>query len=349
MNGALCHLTSLEKAIFLSNEEVAILGKSVDTFSLLRANEEGRTNSVHRDARGQEADIESGTLRGDEHQHDRTLKRLPPFAGKKGVCFLLRDEFDPKGGTWVENLPKVKKLKPYWNYAWSPKRIAKQPSDIEFVPMLWGAWSRKGLRETIQTVIMPQVEAGQAKRMLVFNEPDSTGQANINVAEALSYWPIAQRSKLPLGSPACVDAKNSWMTDFVAGLNSNTQLHMDYLTVHWYGRANAEIFKQQIQSIYEYHDKKWPLWITEFAPADWAAATPQDNKFSRAQVLDFMKEVIPWLESQDFIVAYSWFSFPVDSAAGTCSALFDSNGRMTALGKYYASVRNENPEDYQSI
>jgi hypothetical protein len=51
----------------------------------------------------------------------------------------------------MENLPKVMKLKPYWSYSWGPARIAQQPKNIEFVPMLWGAWSKEAFRQTIRT------------------------------------------------------------------------------------------------------------------------------------------------------------------------------------------------------
>jgi hypothetical protein len=52
---------------------------------------------------------------------------------------------------------------------------------------------------------------------------------------------------------------------------------------------------------------------------------------------------------QDWIAGYSWFSFKSSSPAGTSSALFDENGNITTLGRYYASVNTENPNGDQSI
>ena len=92
-----------------------------------------------------------------------------------------------------------------------------------------------------------------------------------------------------------------------------------------------------------------PLIITEFAVADWRAKKVTKNRHSKARVLKFMKEVLPWLEKQDWIVGYSWFSFQRNDPHGTCSALFDMKGNMTALGKYYRSVTNENPNGDQLI
>jgi Glycosyl hydrolase catalytic core len=55
------------------------------------------------------------------------------------------------------------------------------------------------------------------------------------------------------------------------------------------------------------------------------------------------------LEAQDWIVGYAWFSFDIDSPAGTCSALFDKNGELTACGRYYASVSPSAPMGDQDI
>lgn len=62
--------------------------------------------------------------------------RSPPLPGKKGAAFTLRATGEQ--GDWNTNLPKVMALNPYWNYSWGPKQIEAQPTNIEFVPMLWG-------------------------------------------------------------------------------------------------------------------------------------------------------------------------------------------------------------------
>ncbi len=62
-----------------------------------------------------------------------------------------------------------------------------------------------------------------------------------------------------------------------------------------------------------------------------------------------MKEVLPWMEQQDWIAGYAWFPFSVDSPQGTSSALFDQNGKLTACGRYYTSVTPEHPYGDQSI
>jgi hypothetical protein len=274
--------------------------------------------------------------------------RPPPMPGKRGVCFTLREE--GMLGSWVENLPKVIALNPYWNYSWGAKRIAAQPENIEFIPMIWGAWGSEGLEQRIATDILPQIESGQAKRLLGFNEPDFVKQSNLAVDKALSYWPILEQTGLPLASPSAGHATGPWMVEFMQKTEESC-LRMEYIAVHWYGSPSAAAFKRKMREAYTLYGSWRPMLITEFAVADWGATTPEENRYSTAQVLAFMKEVLPWMEEQeqDWIAGYSWFSFFASSPAGTSSALFGDDGNLNALGRYYASVTNENPTGDQSI
>jgi hypothetical protein len=264
----------------------------------------------------------------------------PPLPGKKGIGLKLNDE--------EKNMPKVVALNPYWNYSWGPKRVESQPDNIEFVPMLWGAWGDTGLVNRIVADVIPQIESGQAKRVLAFNEPDHPKQSNMSVEDVVSYWHILEDINLPLASPSVAQSTGSWMMDFMEEAEANC-LRMEYVAIHWYGGASVEEFKNKMRVTYEMYGSRRPLLLTEFAPADWTALTPADNKWSQANVLAFMKEVLPWLEEQDWIEGYAWFSFEQSFAAGTSSALFDLNGDQTTIGKFYASVTTDNPAGDQSI
>jgi hypothetical protein len=50
------------------------------------------------------------------------------------------------------------------------------------------------------------------------------------------------------------------------------------------------------------------LMLSEMAPADWAATSVETNRYTREQVLNFAKDVIPWMEAQpsSFIMGYAW-------------------------------------------
>jgi Glycosyl hydrolase catalytic core len=118
-----------------------------------------------------------------------------------------------------------------------------------------------------------------------------------------------------------------------------------------YGNPAPEAFKKQMREIYEAYGSKYPLMITEFAVADWKAmkGSPEDNRFSKDQILKFMKAVLPWIEKQEWIAGYAWFPFSHDSPQGTSSALFDEDNRLTDLGRFYKSITTENPEGNQDI
>lgn len=261
--------------------------------------------------------------------------------GKKGICFRFQAE--GKQGSWKENLPKVTALKPYWNYSWGINCIDAQPSHIEYIPMVWGGkWTPDSLRAELEKAM----QAGNIKRIFAFNEPDRSDQSNMEVSKAIDLWPVLQEFGLPIASPSCSAPSGEWMAEFMKHAQ-NRSYQVDYVGVHWYGEPSVKSFQATMREHHKNHKK--PLIITEFAPADWKAKNPQENRHTRATVLAFMKEAIPWIEEQDWIIGYSWFPFPADSKMGTCSALFKKDGSMTVLGQFYASVSKENPHGDQSI
>lgn len=286
--------------------------------------------------------------------------RLP---GKRGVCFPMRnpasEQAKKRGGTWEQNVGKIKALKPYWNYSWGMGLAPVQPTNVEFIPMAWGAWGEERLRGDIEKLALPHIRSGRVKRFLGFNEPDKDEQANMPYAEALKYWPVLEELNVPLCSPACANplgkdddssaqgVKGTWMRDFMVEVDKRGY-RVDYIGAHWYGGTSATAFKEQMVRIHEKYGKR-PLLITEFAPADWAAKTPAQNRHSRAAVLAFMKDVLPWIESQNWIAGYAWFSFGPNSPQGASSALFDANGKLTVCGQYYRTITNENPQGDQRI
>lgn len=62
-----------------------------------------------------------------------------------------------------------------------------------------------------------------------------------------------------------------------------------------------------------------------------------------------MKEALPWMEEQEWIAGDAWFSFPIDSKPGASSALETLDGKLTACGRYYQSIRKDKPQGDQTI
>ena len=276
--------------------------------------------------------------------------------GKKGICFSMRAAGEP--GSAKVNLPRLKKVNPYWSYSWGWDQVAGQPSPVEFVPMAWGAWSAADLGKSLQDKVVPHIKSGKVKRFLGFNEPDKKEQANMPYKAALKYWPILESLNVPLCSPGCANPEglndgtvqgvnSSWMVDFMREAD-RLGYRVDYVGVHWYGGTNAADFKAKMRRIYEKYGRR-PLLITEFAPADWQAKIHSQNRMKAPYVLAFMKEVLPWLEKQDWVAGYAWFSFEHNESFGHTSSLFGENGDLTTLGRYYQSVTTQSPDGDQSI
>lgn len=271
------------------------------------------------------------------------------FPGKKGACFTLRDPATAKKSwtTWDKQIKKVKALDVYWNYSWGDALVGVQPNDIEFVPMIFHGRDPGRVKDSISTKVLPAIKNGRVKKLLAFNEPDREEQGNTTPEEALALWPVLESAGVPLCSPSATHADDEWMERFMKGVDKH-DFRVDYIGVHSYGGADAKKFKDKLRKIYELHGKR-PLLVTEFACADWKAESLEANRCSPAKVLAFMKEVLPWMEAQDWIAGYAWFSFRPDSKPGSTSALFDEAGALTACGRYYKSVTRENPKGDQSI
>jgi hypothetical protein len=245
---------------------------------------------------------------------------------KKGLCVTTRND-----NNWIKRL---KAMNVSWHYNWGSKLHPNEPQNIEFVPMIWQA--RGDLSNLDRTInyLKPLVKADKVHYLLGFNEPDGKGQANMSVDAAIAAWPKLMKLKIPLGSPACVHADNEWMKEFMMQAQKK-HYRVDFVTVHWYGGANAKGFVDYLKKIHEMYHK--PIWITEFAVGDWNAKTVAENKYSPARVLAFMKELLPELDKLVFLKRYAWFSANTTSPHLGTSALFKPDGTLTKLGEYYSS------------
>jgi len=242
--------------------------------------------------------------------------------GKKGIGISLAKS------QWSH---KVSELKVYWHYTWGSILSEYEPDNVDFVPMIWG---KNGIDEGKVADLQALKEEGKIKYLLGFNEPDSENQANMTVDEAIEKWPLLEAVGVPLGSPAAVHPTGNWMKEFMAKAEA-ADLRIDFVSIHWYGGTDSTAFLNKLEEVYNLYGK--PLWITEFACADWDAATPGENKHSQEAVFNFMQKVLPKLEKLKYIQRYAWFPAELESAALTSSALWDSQGNLTDIGSFYAN------------
>jgi len=261
----------------------------------------------------------------------RRSARRAQLRSKKGACFAANQE------GWDH---RVAALQPSWFYTWGA-HLPSCSSDLhslEFVPMIWGSNNKPGsVADRVERIRRMKDEIG-IRALLAFNEPDGADQANMSVDQALELWPMLDGIKeLSLGSPAAVAAHKDWMKCFMAGCHSKCH-RVDFIAVHWYGGPKAGVFLKWLENVHQLYNR--PIWITEFAVADWSAKSHDTNRFTAKQVQQFMREVLPKLDALPYVERYSWFSFKPASKKGHCSALFKADGTtLTPLGEIYASHR----------
>lgn len=240
--------------------------------------------------------------------------------GKKGICYTIKSD------TWSA---KVSATKSHWHYSWGNRLSIKEPFNIDFVPMFWG-----GVSDDALEMVKELKAEGKIRYVLGFNEPDKTEQANMTVDRAIELWPKLEEIGLPLVSPAPSNYNNGWLEEFMTKADQNSY-RVDYIGLHLYYGTNVQKYLDILNEVYQKYGK--PIWITELAVADWDATTIEENKYSREDILTFMKALLPQLEELPYVYKYSWFSGAYDAKSVGTSALFDLDGNLTPLGEYYAN------------
>lgn len=211
---------------------------------------------------------------------------------------------------------KIKSLNPNWYYTWGTTAVLGL-EDIPFTPMCWGA-------NSVSKFSVP------CPVLLGFNEPDGAAQSNLTPTQALNLWPKLEAVATRLGSPASAgnaSKSGSWLETF-----SNSNPKFDFVCVHWYAPPNVDSFLNQIDNIYAKYKK--PIWVTEFAVADWSGKFP--GGFDVKLVSDFMKGACAGLEARPFVERYTWKTRTLSDTSMGTSSLFNDDGSLTALGQIYA-------------
>lgn len=241
--------------------------------------------------------------------------------GKKGVAYTNVAQ------RWSH---RTSDMKPHWMYSWGNFMRDEIPNNVEFVPMIWG---RNAANDQVINRLKDLKNEGKIKYLLGFNEPDGSSQANMSVDEAIDLWPKLEELGLPLGSPATVNPNNAWMQEFMQRADAEG-LRVDFICVHDYGGGNATNFVNMLSQTYQNYGQR-PIWITEFAVADWNATTVEGNRHSRQDVINFMEQILPALEQIDYVERYAWFDGT--QAPLYTSSLFDEDLNITSVGQTYAN------------
>lgn len=246
---------------------------------------------------------------------------------KKGIGISINSS-----NHWYQ---KIDTLHVSWYYHWGDGIPDSLPNGVEWVPMIYSFHGDTTGLKTKVAYIDSLVKLGKVHAVLGFNEPNNSGEANMTVQQALQAWPYIMKLPVPLGSPAPTTGGGSWLAKFMQGADS-LHYRVNFIALHWYAAPNVGSFLNFVENAYK--DYHLPIWITEFAVADYSAKTVSQNKYSPAEVLQFMKQVLPALDTMSFVQRYAWHSNPSHSASYWTSMLFDTGATypITKLGEYYS-------------
>ncbi len=228
-------------------------------------------------------------------------------------------------------LEQLNSLDLTWFYNWGERYPAARP-EPEFVPMVWGSG---GVRRNAVERIQAEIEYSRATHLLGFNEPDHSGQANMSVSRAIDLWPHLQKAGLRLGSPAPVQALGDWLKEFMDRAAAK-DLRVDFVAMHSYTPPNPDSLLETVQSLHERYGK--PVWITEFAVADWQAKASAPSRFSESEILSFMEETVAGLREMPFVERFAWKTRAHDDPIMGKSALFRKDGSLSPTGELYKSL-----------
>ena len=235
------------------------------------------------------------------------------------------------GGKDALALQQIKSLKLDWHYTWgSHYNVTTSPA---FVPMVKS--ERTLLEQDAIGWVTRQLAETKTRHLLGFNEPDVKAQANMSVDRAIQLWPKLQATGLRLGSPATAGPASPWLMDFMAKAKKKG-LRVDFMAMHRYAWPKADDFLRKVKELHERYGK--PVWVTEYAVADWDATASRPCVYSRAQTEDFMRATVAGLRAMPFVERFAWKTRPAGDIKMGCSALFHTNGSLTTTGKLYASL-----------
>lgn len=248
----------------------------------------------------------------------------PVPLAKKGVGFWNSDG----GSSQISG--KITALGCGWYYNWTAEPDPNaQAIAAEFVPMIWGP--KNATPETFQ-----RLRKSGCDTLLGFNEPDKKGQANLSVAQALELWPELMATGLRLGSPAPAEP-DGWLPEFMAEAERR-RLRVDFICLHWYQdvtHTNAvEHLRQFLTEQWDRYRK--PIWLTEFSGSTGEWIQPANPPVDAARNAEFVRRVVPMLESLPFVERYAWFELQWANAPWEHVALVNpKTGALTEVGRAY--------------
>ena len=220
-----------------------------------------------------------------------------------------------------------------WYYNWGPSPDGmRAPSRMKFVPMIWGT-------SYVTTSTLERVKR-EGHILLGFNEPDLSTQSNMSAQQALDLWPQLMATGMELGSPAVSSdaaTPGGWLDQFMSGAKV-LGYRVNFITVHWYGSdfstgSAVQQLQSYLQAIYNrYH---LPIWLTEFALANFEAPTPYFP--TQSEQAAFLTTATRMLAGLSYVQRYAWFALPTALDTGT-TGLVNADAKPTEVGHAFKAA-----------
>lgn len=219
------------------------------------------------------------------------------------------------GGYQVGDLDR---LGASWSYRWNNEVYS---DTIEWVDMIWG--------ERYMSVPI------RSNIILGFNEPDRTGQADLDPLTAAQLWrQIETRypgKMLISPSPSQTDSDWLWrMVDDYTALYGDKP-RFDGIAVHYYRWSNdmpqVSDYLAQRRADEIAHGYTVPLWLTEVGACG-------------ASEVDTFRDMAAFVETAPWVERAAWYKLRADQwDTTTCSTMIDERGGLTPLGELYRGIQ----------
>ncbi|EED18611.1 conserved hypothetical protein [Talaromyces stipitatus ATCC 10500] len=211
-----------------------------------------------------------------------------------------------------------------WAYNWGSYG-GNLPSGVEFVPMLWGS-NTNGWDNNVQAAL-----TSGSKHILGFNEPDLNSQSNIDPSTAAALYKqyiTPYQDQAELVTPAVTNGGApmglTWMEQYLEACNG--ECGQTAMAIHWYADAAYTDLESYITQAYNLAASYgiYKIWITEF----------QLTGVSDNDQADFINNIIPWLDSTDYVERYSYF-FVADGYLISGSSLSTIGSAYNSADSYH--------------
>ncbi|KAF1359544.1 hypothetical protein EJ07DRAFT_178611 [Lizonia empirigonia] len=246
-------------------------------------------------------------------------------AGKRGLAFPKQNN-GVAGSTYTQLFKNYDQIT--WMYDWEAVIDGTPVSGLEYVPLLHSNqdWCTAGWTTNVANA----QKNYKVSNILSFNEPDQCGDGGtcMSVSDAVTahkqyIQPLS--GSLRIGSPAVTNGAEAnkginWLKSFMSGCSD---CKIDFVVAHYYAGDKAEDFKTYMTNFHKTFNK--PVWITEFGVTEGDAPA-------------FLKEILPWMDAQDWIERYAWhMAAPTTNEGGLKFLLNEAGTALNDVGAAFAS------------